>query len=218
MYLSYTYYISNNETGQFYYGSRFKNVSLKRTPADDLWIYYFTSSKYIKEQINEYGKSSFTYKVLLESENYDHCYWYEQDLIKLNIDNKLCLNKFYIDNTTMSRKFSPAGIPKTEADKRKMSIIMAGKSPSNKGKITGEQTSIHRTNISNSMIRHYNTLRENGISLNKKTSFLRKRLIPYDVIIDTVNKVGFKLAAIELNVPVVNLRARYHYAINVLKR
>lgn len=59
----YTYLIRFKPTGQVYYGSRFKNVRLNRTAEDDLMLHYFTSSKYIKEMIKQYGIESFEWEV-----------------------------------------------------------------------------------------------------------------------------------------------------------
>ena len=41
----YVYRVTNNVTGQIYYGSRTENVRKNRTPEEDFWQYYFTSSK-----------------------------------------------------------------------------------------------------------------------------------------------------------------------------
>lgn len=164
MYLSYSYNILCKVTGQFYFGSRGANVRLKRAAKDDLWICYFTSSKEIQNLLTLYGPESFEYNVLLESKNYDECYWYEQDIIKQNISNPLCINRYYINKDTKAKKFSTfgyptrkgkPGTPKTKTDKEKMSIIMAGKSPSNKGKKTGQQTVEHRKRISDSIKAHW---------------------------------------------------------------
>jgi hypothetical protein len=84
-------------------------VRHNRTAFDDFWIIYFTSSKPIKDLIGQYGKESFSYNILLEDNSYDICYWYEQDLIKENIGNNLCLNIHYVDSSTNCIKFSTAG-------------------------------------------------------------------------------------------------------------
>lgn len=220
MYLSYTYYILNKQTGQFYYGSRYKNVKLKRTATDDLWVYYFTSSKEIKALRETYSNSAFEYNILKESENYDECYWYEQSLIKINIHNPLCLNRHYIDNINSTHKFSNAGrkMPKSIKDKEHMSVIMKGKSPSNKGKTTGAQTVNHKNSISSSVAKHYQEKREHGISLAKKTSPARKRSIPFDIVVNTVKEKGFDVAATELNLSIKQLKDRYYYSLVALEK
>ena len=105
MYLAYTYFVRNKNTNQFYYGSRYHNIKLNRHPTEDFWIHYFTSSKNIKKLIEEHGKDSFEFKILLEDSNYVNCYRYEQDLIKNNISNELCINQHYIDSATSSKVF-----------------------------------------------------------------------------------------------------------------
>jgi NUMOD3 motif len=113
MYLAYTYFIRNKITNQFYYGSRGANIRLKRSASEDLWIYYFTSSKEISNLRTLYGNDSFDISIIMESKEYDDCYWYEQDLIRNNITNQLCLNKQYQDRENGNRKFSSDG-PCTE--------------------------------------------------------------------------------------------------------
>jgi hypothetical protein len=127
---SYTYLIKNRITNQFYYGSRCKNVKLKRSPEDDLWIYYFTSSKKIKSLITEFGKDSFDISFILKSDNFDDCYWMEQKLISSSIDNKLCLNSYYVDRETSKNKFSTSKIsfgPLTDEHRAKISKSTIGK-------------------------------------------------------------------------------------------
>jgi hypothetical protein len=111
---SYVYFIKNVITNEFYYGSRYRNTTYSRTPEEDLWKYYFTSSKYVKKLIKTYGKESFQSSIIFISENFDECYWKEQNLIKENIGDILCLNKFYIDPVTELRKFSVAGCKLSE--------------------------------------------------------------------------------------------------------
>ncbi len=73
----YVYKIHNNVTNEFYYGSRCKNVSEGRTPSEDFWKYYFTSSKKIKSLIEIYGRESFSREIIFTDPDYDICYWKE---------------------------------------------------------------------------------------------------------------------------------------------
>jgi hypothetical protein len=125
-YQSYTYFIRNKITGQFYYGSRYKNIKLGRTPIADFWIYYFTSSNQVKQLITQHGVDSFEINILKESNSYDECYWYEQELIKNNITNLLCLNKQYVDPYTNKKRFSFAGASHSVETKQKMSVSQLG--------------------------------------------------------------------------------------------
>ena len=106
MYLAYTYYICNKITNQFYYGSRYKNINLNRTPEEDFWVYYFTSSKKVKKLIEMYGKESFEIEIINRDPDYVNIYWFEQDKIKENISDTLCLNSIFIDKDSNERMFS----------------------------------------------------------------------------------------------------------------
>lgn len=134
-YNSYTYIVTNLITGEFYIGSRYANVTANRAPVDDLWIKYYTSSKSVKALLKEYGKESFNVNIIKEDENYDICYWAEQEEIKRNIKNPLCLNKSYINNNT-NRKFSMAGTTRvhSETTKKKISESLVGRPSALKGK------------------------------------------------------------------------------------
>ena len=59
----YTYLIKFKPTGQFYYGSRFKNVRLGLNPEEDLMLHYTTSSNTINYLINEHGLDAFEWEV-----------------------------------------------------------------------------------------------------------------------------------------------------------
>ena len=129
MYLAYTYYIRNKITNQFYYGSRYKNIQLKRTPQEDLWIYYFTSSKNVKKLIKEYGEDSFEFSILMEDTDYDKCYFYEQELISIWLGNSGCLNRYCRKTNRFIRS------SETSAETRaKLSAANKGRTPPNKGK------------------------------------------------------------------------------------
>ena len=60
---AYTYLIKCKVTGQVYYGSRTKNVRLKRTPLADLMIYYTTSSNDVNDLIKQHGIEAFDWEV-----------------------------------------------------------------------------------------------------------------------------------------------------------
>ncbi len=126
MYLAYTYFIKNKITNQFYYGSRCHNIKRNRTPEEDFWIFYFTSSKHVKETIKLLGKDVFEIDIIIKNPDYNTCYWAEQDLIKTHIQNPLCLNKYYVDRESGDCKFSAFGLVHTEESKRKMSESKLG--------------------------------------------------------------------------------------------
>lgn len=113
--MAYTYFIQNAITGQFYYGSR-----SAKDAASDLWLRYFTSSVYVKDLIHQYGKNSFNFKILLEHDDYDVCYWYEQILIRDTFKHEKSLNFHLIDPDTGNRKFSRSGVKTSEQTKSKL--------------------------------------------------------------------------------------------------
>jgi len=60
----YTYLVKFKPTGKVYYGSRCQNVTkFNRTPAEDFWNHYTTSSENINNLIIEYGKDAFEYEI-----------------------------------------------------------------------------------------------------------------------------------------------------------
>lgn len=134
MYLPYVYYIRNTITNQFYYGSRYKNVKLCRTAADDLWHHYTTSSKRVNALVDQYGLSSFEIKILKEDADYSVCYWYEQELIAANISDTLCLNKTFVVPNTNNQRFSFVGQQHTAEYKNSMSVAQSGNNNSFFGK------------------------------------------------------------------------------------
>jgi hypothetical protein len=107
----YVYFIKNKNTGHYYYGSRTANMRHKRTPSLDFWICYFTSSRTIKNMIKQFGKESFETEIVFESIDTDKIYWTEQNLIKEHIQDPLCLNKKYQDQTNGNTIFSTANKP-----------------------------------------------------------------------------------------------------------
>lgn len=135
MIVSYVYKITNKITNQFYIGSRYKNINENRSPVTDLWVYYFTSSKDVADLINLHGKESFNLEFIFYGNNDindDITYWVEQELIKENINDALCMNKQYQDRELGQQKFLLAGTESHWKGKKK------GVSPK-KGKIFGEQ-------------------------------------------------------------------------------
>lgn len=132
-YKAYVYLITNKVTNQFYYGSRASNVRFKRTPTEDLWIHYFTSSKKVKELINLHGKDSFDTRIIFEHDSYDMCFWEEQRLIRESKKDQLRLNVAYIDKDSNSRILTSYGESVEDKDKRikKMQLAKKGKFNSN---------------------------------------------------------------------------------------
>ena len=56
MYQPYTYLIAWTHLDKFYYGVRYSKSIEGKTPEQDLWVDYFTSSKYVKEFREMHGE------------------------------------------------------------------------------------------------------------------------------------------------------------------
>lgn len=124
---AYVYLITHIPTGKFYYGSRYKHIVHNRLPIDDLWKEYFTSSKEIAALRLNTGDLSFKCDIIFTDINAAICFEYEQQLIKENIINHLCINKRYFDSVngtkvfcTFGKTLSSKGKPKSETTKEKM--------------------------------------------------------------------------------------------------
>jgi hypothetical protein len=148
MIAAYVYTITNNITGEFYHGYRYKNQTLGIAPKDDLWITYFTSSNRIKNDIKKYGKNSFTTTIIYENVDSVKCWQQEQVTIRNDWGNPLLLNGKYHDpnsNVEIFRrvnllseksrlKMSMAGKGKPKSDNHRKKIALA-----NTGNIGSEQ-------------------------------------------------------------------------------
>lgn len=133
MYQSYVYKVTNRITNQFYYGSRTENVRKKRLPEEDLWKHYFTSSKKVKDLIDEYGIDSFDVEILSRHDSYEDCFWEEQRLIKESKDHPSRLNKAWVDPDTGKKVLTTWN--ETEKEKKlrieKMALNKKGRFNSN---------------------------------------------------------------------------------------
>lgn len=96
--IPFTYKLIFKPTGQYYYGVRWA----KGCHPKDLWSIYFTSSKYVKQLIKEYGKDSFEYKVTKTFKNKkDASDWELKLLKKVNAkDNVKFINKSNVTQAT----------------------------------------------------------------------------------------------------------------------
>jgi hypothetical protein len=125
---AYVYYIKHLPTGKFYYGFRSANINEKRFPEDDLWKTYFTSSVKIKNLREQ--EDNFEVKIVYKNTDVEKVYWVEQEYIKNNIDDPLCLNKYYISKEKNQKIFSMAG--KNHSNETKLK--MKGRLPWNTGR------------------------------------------------------------------------------------
>ena len=148
-YIPYTYFIYHNPTGYFYYGCKygkyanpelFWNINYKKG--------YFTSSKIVKELINEYGYDSFDAEVDMIFDNADDAIIYEKKCIKQIINMPKCLNG------------NIGGIPDINNNTRK--VIINGESSYSKA---GKKISKYLNSIDPETGLTFGKL--NGISLSK---------------------------------------------------
>ena len=137
---AYVYYIEHIPSGKFYYGSRYKHINMNRHPEEDFLIHYFTSSKELKQLIKTNGVESFHGKIISTNTNHKVCYRYEQDLIKENKDNPLCLNKRFFDYEKSNTIFCNFG--------RTLSTKGQSKSEEKKANMRKPKSNQHRANIS----------------------------------------------------------------------
>lgn len=92
IYIPYTYRITSKTTGQHYYGVRYA----ADCHPDDLWVSYFTSSKYVKEHIDEHGKDDFVIEIrkIFPNDPDSARMWEDKVIQRLNIvRNPLWLNR-----------------------------------------------------------------------------------------------------------------------------
>jgi len=159
-YQAYTYLIKFKPTGKVYYGVRFKNIRLKRTPEEDFIVMYKTSSQQIKDLIKEYGIESFEWEIRKTFDTPEQAIaWETKVLRRCNVLKRQDI--WYNANVSGYKVTTPRGrlsisnrhkgVPKTEEHRNKMKLIMIGK---NKGR---KQTDEHRRKNSeaNSKEKHH---------------------------------------------------------------
>lgn len=144
----YTYLVKHKVTGKKYYGSRCKNFTkLNRTPADDLWKHYTTSSENINNIIETEGKDAFDYEIRRTFDSVEEMANWEtrvltrsrvlerQDVwLNGNVAGKKVLTESGIKKISETHKDKP----KTEEHRKKIKESNIGK---NKGR---KQTDEHR--------------------------------------------------------------------------
>jgi len=133
----YTYLVKFKPTGKVYYGSRCQNYTkFKRTPAEDFWHKYTTSSENINTLIEEHGKEAFEYEIRRTFESVEEMSNWEtrvltrsrvlerQDLwMNGNIAGKKILTEAGAKAISATHKDKP----KTEEHKKNLSKSQKGK-------------------------------------------------------------------------------------------
>ncbi len=105
--IPYTYMLKHIPSGMVYYGCRFA----KNCHPSDFWNTYFTSSKYVKNLIQKYGKDSFVFQIRKTFENDNLCrLWESKVLRRLRVTKRqdIFINKS--DNISISRESASKAI------------------------------------------------------------------------------------------------------------
>lgn len=107
--VAYTYLLIHKITHERYYGVRYQGICESRTPEDDLWIKYFSSSKEVENLIELHGADSFKYEVRRTFTTVESAIDWEHNVLRrLNVINKsIWLNKS--DNKAIDRASSQKG-------------------------------------------------------------------------------------------------------------
>lgn len=177
--LPYVYKLTHKETNQFYIGYRAIN---KVRSEFDLGFKYFSSSKKVKEL----GFENFDIEIMVEFFDAKDAYDFEQELIKENFKDPLCLNRNYNVNGTSvvnntGKKFTKEHKDKLSSRKlgRKLSTEHKRKiSISNKGKNSGKiRTQEHKDKLSKSLSnRVHSEETKNKISTSLKISLSDEKI------------------------------------------
>jgi len=89
IYTPYTYLLHHIPTNTFYYGVRWKNVKLMKTPEEDLWIKYFSRSKKVHHLIDKYGLNSFEFEIRKKFDTVEQARdWETKVLHRMDVLNK----------------------------------------------------------------------------------------------------------------------------------
>jgi predicted RNA-binding Zn-ribbon protein involved in translation (DUF1610 family) len=113
--MPYTYYLKNKVTGEKYYGVRYA----RGCNPSELWVTYFSSSKYVAQRVKEHGANSFEFEIRKEFQTPKQARdWEEKVLRRLDI-----LHRRDWLNQNVCGKFLLDG-PKSTEHREKMSENM----------------------------------------------------------------------------------------------
>lgn len=151
--MAYTYLIGWSKLKKYYYGVRFS----KKSDPSELWVSYFTSSKYVKLFAKENGSPDII-QIRKIFENVDKArFWEEKVLKKMNVINEeKWLNKSNnksIDFVcALKGTLSHIGKKRSEETKQKM---RGPKSEKHKANIRGVRPHVNQTGIKNNAFKGY---------------------------------------------------------------
>lgn len=133
----YTYLVKHKSTGKKYYGSRCQNYTkFNRTPAEDFWNYYTTSSENINNIIETEGKDAFEYEIRRTFDTIEEmAAWETRVLVRSRVLER---QDIWLNGNVAGKKIlTDAGVKKiseTHKDKPKTSEHKKNLSLSQKGK------------------------------------------------------------------------------------
>jgi hypothetical protein len=160
MTVPYTYLLKHVPTGKFYYGCRFA----EGCHPTEFWKSYKTSSKYVKELVEQYGENTFEYEIRKTFTDKQSARNWETKVLKkmnvvvrsdfLNMTDNISISseaaskgrkgKFGIFKNSQKQidaiKKANTGLKRSEEVKRKMSESQMGRDAWNKGISHSEET------------------------------------------------------------------------------
>lgn len=136
MTVPYTYLLKHDPTGKLYYGVRYA----KGCDPSELWVTYKTSSKYVKNLIEEFGENSFSYEVRKVFKDVSSARTWESKVLKRMRVVSRCDFINMTDNISISPEAASKGkngksFPISEETKQKMRLIKLGKKMSEETKV-----------------------------------------------------------------------------------
>ena len=155
----YTYLVKFKPTGKVYYGSRCQNYTkFNRTPVEDFWNHYTTSSENINNLIEKHGKDAFEYEIRRTFNSVeDMANWETRVLTRCRVLEKQ--DRWMNGNVAGKKILTEAGAkvisathkdkPKTEEHKEKIRQGNLGKKKPTRGKEYRELMSKLKSGVNN---------------------------------------------------------------------
>lgn len=173
----YTYYLYHKPTNKSYYGAQWgKNVS-----PNNFWVTYFTSSKIVKNLIDEYGTNSFEFKIRKIFDTPEKAMIWEQKVIRrMNmVNNDNWLNQAQVINNHCSMSFNQHirdKISKTLTGRRRDPASTKLSADKNRGKQRTSEQKIKMSNLQK-LASGYGPKKHTNKSKKKMSQSLKGRIL-----------------------------------------